>query len=290
MNLSIKFNLVMIGAFVAGMAAAAFFAKTIAEEDARRQVLHEASLLMQQATAVRRYTSGEIAPLLIDASATRFLPHSVPSWAAQTILRTMAADYPDYAYKEAATNPTNPADRATDWEAGLIDIFRRNTTLTEHVSERQTPSGNVLTLARPFRLTDGACLTCHSTPAAAPATMIDLYGSANGFGWRLGDVIGAQIVSVPLSVPLARAARQLNALLISLGGVFLAMLVLLNLLLHFVIVRPVKRMTEAAGRVAAGELDAPEFVPNGRDEIASLGRSFNLMRRSLANAMRMLEA
>jgi HAMP domain-containing protein len=290
MTLGVKFNLVMIGAFVLGMALAAFFAQGLAVQDARRQVLHEASLLMQQATAVRGYTSGEVAPLLADAGATRFLPHTVPSWAAQTVLRSMAADYPDYAYKEAATNPTNPADRATDWEAGLIDIFRRNATLAEHVGERQTPSGPVLTLSRPFRLTDAACLTCHSTPAAAPVTMIDLYGPANGFGWRLGDVIGAQIVSVPMSVPLDRAARQLTQLLISLGGVFLIMLVLLNLLLHFVIIAPVKRMTEAAGRVAAGELDAPEFIPKGRDEIASLGRSFNLMRRSLANAMRMLES
>jgi protein-histidine pros-kinase len=36
-------------------------------------------------------------------------------------------------------------------------------------------------------------------------------------------------------------------------------------------------------------MDAPEFAERGRDEIASLGASFNRMRRSLANALKLLE-
>jgi HAMP domain-containing protein len=36
------------------------------------------------------------------------------------------------------------------------------------------------------------------------------------------------------------------------------------------------------------KLDAPECVTRGRDEIASLAESFNRMRRSLVNAMQML--
>ena len=35
--------------------------------------------------------------------------------------------------------------------------------------------------------------------------MVEKYGPANGFGWQLGEVVGAQIVSVPMAVPLARA-------------------------------------------------------------------------------------
>jgi protein-histidine pros-kinase len=120
--------------------------------------------------------------------------------------------------------------------------------------------------------------------------MVDLYGPANGFGWQMGEVIGAQIVSVPMQVPLDRAHRQLTSLLISLGAVFIAMLVLLNVLLHLVVIRPIQQMTASAERVAAGGMDEPEFPAQGRDEIGSLGRSFNLMRRSLANAMRLLDA
>ncbi|WP_426955527.1 c-type heme family protein [Muricoccus radiodurans] len=290
MSLRIKFNLVMVAAFLVGIGLAALFTKTIAEDTARRQVLHEASLLMHQATAVRGYTSGEVAPLLADQNAVRFLPHTVPSWAAQTVLRTVGRNFPDYDYKEAALNPTNPADRATDWESDIINTFRRDAALTEHVGQRATPNGPVLTFSRPFRITDRACLTCHSTPAVAPASMVDLYGPSNGFGWQLNEVIGAQIVSVPMSVPLERAQSQLVLLLASLAAVFLVMLLLLNLLLHFVVIRPIQQMTAAAERAAGGDLDTPEFTAEGRDEISSLARSFNLMRRSLVNAMKLLEA
>jgi protein-histidine pros-kinase len=289
-RLRLKFNLVMIGAFAVGLGIAAFFAKEIAEDTARSQVLHEAALIMQQATAVRSYTSTEVGPLLADQNATRFLPHTIPSWAAQTVVRTLERNFPAYAYKEAALNPTNPADRATDWEADIIRIFRRDTDLTEHVGERMTPEGRVLTFAKPFRINDRGCLTCHSTPAAAPQTMVDLYGPSNGFGWQLGETIGAQIVSVPMQVPLDRANRQLVSLLISLAAVFVAMLVLLNLLLHYVVIRPLQQMTASAERVAGGAMEEAEFPVSGRDEVASLGRSFNLMRRSLANAMRLLDA
>ncbi|PZW50857.1 protein-histidine pros-kinase [Humitalea rosea] len=290
MRLRLKFNLVMVGAFLVGLTIAALFARDIAEGTARSQVLQEASLLMQQATAVRAYTASEVAPLLAEQSATRFLPHTVPSWAAQTVARTIERSFPAYAYKEAALNPTNPSDRATDWETDIIGIFRRDPALVEHVGERMTPAGPVLTFARPFRITDRGCLTCHSTPSAAPAPMIELYGPGNGFGWQMGEVIGAQIVSVPMQVPLDRANTQLLSLLLSLGTVFLVMLVLLNILLDLVVIRPIQRMTASAERVAAGGMEEAEFVVRGKDEIASLGRSFNLMRRSLANAMRLLDS
>ena len=67
-------------------------------------------------------------------------------------------------------------------------------------------------------------------------------------------------------------------------------IVLLNLLLHFVIVKPIRRMSAIASEVSLGNMDAPEFAERGRDEIASLAGSFNRMRRSLANAMKLLES
>lgn len=289
MGLATKFNLVMIGAFAAGLALAALLARGVATESARAQVQQEASLIMRQASAVRSYTSSELRPLLADQMTVRFLPHSVPSYAAQTVFRTVQRDFPDYAYKEAALNPTNPADRATEWEADIINLFRHDASLTEHVAVRETLSGPVLTFSRPFRLTDRACLSCHSTPAAAPPTMIDLYGPNNGFGWVFGEVIGAQIVSVPMHVALARANQTLLKILAALGAAFALVMVIMNVLLHFVIVRPVQKITAAARQAAEGDLDAPEIPVRGRDEIASLTRSFNLMWRSLKKSLSLLE-
>ena len=288
MGLKAKFNTAMLAAFLVGLGAAAVFSYAIVRENARQDVLHDARVLLENALSVRDYTTREIEPLLAEQSAVRFLPHTVPSWAAQTNFRRNQA-FPDYGYKEAALNPTNPADRATDWEADLISTFQRNPDMAELIVERATPTGPMLNLSRPFRLTDKACLACHSVPGAAPASMIDLYGSANGFGWKLGDAVGAQVVSVPMSVALGKANRLFLVFLGGLAAVFGVVLAVLNLLLHTMIVRPVRRISQMAGEVSLGNMDTPEYEARGRDEIASLATSFNRMRRSLANAMTMLE-
>jgi protein-histidine pros-kinase len=290
MGLKAKFNMVMLVAFLGGLIVAAGLSWRIAHENAHREVLQEANIMMAMASAVRDYTNNEIEPLLADQIKTRFLPHTVPSWAAQTNLRALAKQFPDYSYKEPALNPTNPADKAADWESDIIAEFNHNPSLAEFTSTRDTPKGPILSISRPIRITDKACLTCHSTPSAAPASMIDLYGTANGFGWKLGDVIGAQIVSVPMSVALDRANEAFRVNLIVLIAVFAVTILLMNLLLHFVIVKPIRRMSAIASEVSLGKMDAPEFEERGRDEIASLAGSFNRMRRSLDNAMKMLES
>jgi HAMP domain-containing protein len=290
MGLKAKFNLVMLLALLVGLALAAALSWRIVHENARREVLQQAAVMMAQASAIRDYTAKEIEPLLADQIKVRFLPHTVPSWAAQTNLHALATQFPDYTYKEAALNPTNPADRATDWESGIIAEFAHNPSLSDFTSTRDSPTGPILSIARPIRITDKDCLTCHSTPSAAPTSMIDLYGSANGFGWKLGDVIGAQIVSVPMQVALDRGNEAFKVYLLALVAVFAVTIVLLNLLLHFVIVKPIRRMSEIASEVSLGNMDAPEFAEHGRDEIASLAGSFNRMRRSLANAMKLLES
>jgi len=289
MGLRAKFNLVLLAAFVVGLALAASISYKIVNDNARREVAHEAAIMITAATAIRDYTSKEIKPLIVDQLKVRFLPHTVSSWAAQTNLREVSAQFPDYAYKEAALNPTNPADRATEWEADIIAEFQRNLSLKELTTVRDTPAGPIMSVSRPIRIVDKDCLVCHSTPAAAPPTMIDLYGSANGFGWQMNGVIGAQIVSVPMRVALDRAYSLFLVVFGGLAAVFVVTLLLLNLVLHFMIIRPIRQMSAIAGEVSMGNNDAPEFAEKGGDEVASLGQSFNRMRRSLTNAMQMLD-
>jgi len=288
MGLRTKFNLVMLAAFAAGLALASALAYRLLQENARREVLQEASVMLAAANAVTSYTDAEVSPLLLDQLGVHFLPQAIPFATARATFQLLQKTVPEYTSKYAVRNPTNPDDRATQWEQDIIDTFQRAPTLTELVSERAGPTGPILSRSVPIRITDKSCLQCHSTPAAAPASMVALYGPTNGFGWKLGDLIGAQIVSVPERVPLERARHAFIAVLSGLLIVFAIMVVLLNLLLHYVIVRRVRRISKMATEVSTGNLDIPEFEVKGNDEIASLMEAFNRMRRSIANALKML--
>jgi protein-histidine pros-kinase len=143
--------------------------------------------------------------------------------------------------------------------------------------------------ARPFQIKDAACLACHTTSDSAPASMVKLYGPNNGFGWKLNEVIGAQIVSVPMSLPIANANRAFYTFMASLAGVFIVLFVILNIMLSVLIVRPIRKMSAAADKISVGELDIPELSESGRDEVALLGKSFNRMRRSLEKAISLID-
>src|SRR3984957_15554054 len=160
---------------------------------------------------------------------TEFHPQSVPAFAATEIFGYLREKFPDYFYKEATLNPTNPRDRATDWETDVVNQFRGTSTQAEFISTRESPTGTALFLARPIKVNNVSCLECHSTPDKAPAEMIKLYGGDNGFSWKLDDVIGAQVVSVPISVPLRTAEETLRTLLIWLGSAFGCILIAANL-------------------------------------------------------------
>jgi protein-histidine pros-kinase len=157
-----------------------------------------------------------------------FHPQSVPAFAATEIFRYLREKFPDYFYKESTLNPTNPRDRATDWESDVVNQFRAGSTLGEFIGTREASTGTALFLARPIKVNNVSCLECHSTPDKAPAEMIKLYGGDNGFGWKLDDVIGAQIVSVPVSVPVRMAENAFRVIVGWLAGAFGGILLVAN--------------------------------------------------------------
>jgi len=275
MKLLLKVNLVLVIVFLMGLAASYKVANGLLLENARLEIQENARIMMESALAVRTYTSKQINPLLKTQMRYQFLPQSVAAYSATEYFNNLRQKFPDYAYKEATLNPTNPRDRAVDWEVDVVNHFRENGDAKELVGEREGGTGKTLYLARPLRILDEACLQCHSSVDAAPQTVIDKYGSANGFGWQLKDVVGAQIVSVPYELPLKRA----NVVLTN----------FVNIMLATMVVRRVRKLAAIADQVSMGTMDAPDFPTRGGDDIAALGQSFNRMRRSLVEALNMLQ-
>jgi len=288
-KLILKFNIVFIAIFLIGLGAAGYVSNQLLQNNAREEILQNARLVMEAGLATRSYTSGQIRPLLETQMKYTFLPQSVPSYSATEVLAGLRTKFPEYAYKEAALNPTNPRDRAVEWETDIINQFRSNPERGEIIGERDTPTGRTLYIARPFQIKDPGCLPCHSTVDAAPKTMVDRYGPANGFGWQLNEVIGAQVVSVPTDVPIQRAQAAYRTFMVSLTAVFLFIGIALNLMLLIMVIRPVTKLSKLADQVSMGQMDVPDFRAAGRDEIGVLADSFNRMKKSLIQAMKMLE-
>src|SRR3984893_7458863 len=288
MKLLLKFNLVLFFVFAVGFLTTGYVCNRLLQQNAKAEIMENARIMMEAAIAVRTYTATQIKPLLETQIKYSFLPQSVPAYSANAYFSQLQKKFPDYTYKEATLNPTNPVNRATDWEADLVEEFRKSHDKTEIVGERDTPNGRSLYMARPMKVSSPACLTCHDTAEGAPRTMIERYGSANGFGWKLNDVVTAQVVSVPTQLAVQRARGVFVTFMIALAAVFVLLVVAINALLIFFVIQPVNRLSAMASNMSLGTSDIGEFPVSGKDEIAELSRSFNRMGRSLVEAMKML--
>jgi HAMP domain-containing protein len=289
MKLLFKFNVVLVALAAVGLAVVAFVADNFLQQNARAQVLQQAELMMESAGSVRSYTSNELKPLLMGNPKYQqdFLPQIVPAYGAQTTFAKLRARFPEYTYREPALNPTNPQDRAADWESDVIQQFRNHPDQKELISERLTPTGSTLYLAHPIA-NRAPCLECHSTPSQAPASMIRKYGPDHGFGWQPDEVVAAQIVSVPTALPVDIASRAFHSLMFSLTLTFAALILATNIILMVLIIRPVRRLAQVANQVSTGQVEGTELPVRGKDEIAELTASFNRLLTSLAKALRML--
>ncbi len=268
MKLMWKFNIVLLALFAVGFVLTGFISYSVLQANAREEILDNARVMMESALASRSYTNSQVTPLLETQLRYSFLPQSVPDYAATEQFNDLRKKYPDYSYKEATLNPTNPRDRATDWEADVVNQF----------------------LARPIQIKDAACLACHNTVAEAPKTMIELYGPANGFGWKLNEIIGAQIVSVPSALPIQRANHTFKVFMLLLTLVFVVTFILLNVMLHSIVIQRIKELSKLADQVSLGNLETAEFKTRSKDEIGVLTGALARMHKSLVQAIKMLEA
>lgn len=260
MKHSIRLNLLFVLVFVAGLLVSGFIARKLLDEEVREETIHSALLIMESALAVRSFTLDEVQPLLAAANNERFQAASIPAFAATETFKRFQKKYPDFQYREAVLNPTNRDNLALDWEVALIDQFKRNPEQTELVGERDTPSGPSLYVARPIRIKNQACLSCHSTPQAAPASLIKKYGDKGGFGWQYNEQIGVQVISVPMTMPRTHASRLFAVFLGMYVSVFGVLLLALNI--------PIRRwMAEQRQRQSELEL-AQEQLETLNNELA----------------------
>ena len=262
----------------------------ILNKNAQNEITSKALMLMTTMNSVRDYTDTQVKPELKDKLETEFLPQTVPAFSAREVFEKVRTDpeYKEFFYKEATLNPTNLRDKADSFEAPLVEQFRQDSNLKELRGFHDSPGGRLFYIARPLPISKETCLQCHSTPEAAPKSMIERYGTANGFGWKFREVVGAQIISVPATTVLQNAQKSFLLLIGVFLLIFAATILAVNFWLKRYVVRPLNRMAKVAEAVSMGDTEA-EFERTSNDEVGSLAETFSRMKMSLTMAMQRLE-
>lgn len=291
-KLGIKLNLLLVSIFLVVVILNGVVLSVILQNNAQDVITDKAFLLIETMGSVRNYTSNEINPELKSRLETedQFLPQTVPAYAAREVFEDFRnrAEYKSFFYKEATLNPTNLRDKADEFETTIVDKFRNQPNLKEQTGFRSLPGGDIFYIARPIAITQESCLRCHSTPEAAPKSQLATYGDQTGFGWKLNEIVGAKIVSVPAGEVFEKA-RQLQIMVIGLLSLFLLIaVILINIFVRFTITTPLTKMAQSAKKVSTGDMSV-EFEHDSKDEIGVLAASLNRMKISLQIAMNMID-
>ena len=288
-KLAKQLTLLLILIFIGGIVSSGVVLASILNYKAQNEISSNAWLLIQTLNSVRDYTNTEVNPTLSARLKNQeFLPQVVPAYSANKIFEKLRIDnkeYSDFFYKEAMLNPTNVRDKADDFELGLVQRFRQSLNLKEVHGFRSVGGEKIFYIAHPLAIIDAKCLKCHSTPDVAPKKMIDIYGKKNGFNWKLNDIHGVQILSMPASRVFHNARQSFVLVMGIVISVFAVILFMANFWLKQFIVRPIKQIVQIADAVSTGDMDA-NFEKASNDEMGSLVEAFTRMKLSLVMALK----
>ncbi|MGH1393339.1 MAG: c-type heme family protein [Trichormus sp.] len=291
LKIGTKFNLLLILVFVISICLSGAILSSVLQRRAQNEVSSQALLLMKTMNSVRTYTQDRINPLLAPQleTATAFIPETVPAFSATEVFENFrkTEGNENFLYKEATLNPTNLRDKADAFETQLVERFRQESNIKEIVGFRSLPEGDVFYIARPLAITKQTCLRCHSTPELAPKSQLITYGSKNGFGWKLNEIVAAQIISVPSKEIFNHAQSSWSLIMGLLIAIFTVVLLLINFLIKKTVIQRIKNIEKIAQRVSTGDMNA-DFNESSKDEIGGLAAAFNRMKSSLQIAMDML--
>lgn len=290
-NLWAKFSLFLLLVWlVVSGSTTALLARHL-NSQAEQAVRERAEIVLTAMQAVRNYTRTHVQPLISDDSPA-FVQEGIPNFAARTVFTDFQQQDPlleDFLYKEATPNPTNPMDRADSFETNIFTQLKQRVTADSQVLSgyRSLDGKQLFYLAQPLIMNDTSCLECHGSAQNAPMYLVDMYGDRNGFGWKLNDVVAAQMVYIPADYIFDRGRQNLFTVTKTLLGILGAFFVVINLLLWRTVVKPLNILTNVAKSVSSCSIqNQQEFCPQDKhlerltlrqDEPGQLARAFQYM-------------
>jgi HAMP domain-containing protein len=285
-----KFNIALIFIMILSVTGSFLFSSYILQKGAEKRVTNEARFLLNTMEASRSFTSKVVKPVLYKELNGKFIVEAMSSsFGARNIFERLHEKYPDYYFKHASLKPRNIVNMADKFETDIINQkFRSDLNFTEWKGYREVNGNREYVIMKPI-IAEERCMRCHSTPEIAPEEIIQRYGSLDGFGIRVGDVMGALTISVPVAAIFDEARHNSIIFNIIVLLCFILLILIINVFFVQIVIKPIRKLSEVVREISIGKTNI-RLDDTGNDEIGTLSRGIERMRRSINLAMNRLRS
>ncbi|HIJ78657.1 MAG: DUF3365 domain-containing protein [Desulfobulbaceae bacterium] len=191
-----------------------------------------------------------------------------------------------YDFKQATVDPLYPPNKANSQELELVDMFRANPALKDYEGTMERNGETFFYLAKPIKVEGKGCLRCHGDVADAPKDQIEIYGTENGYNWKVGDTVAAYVVYVSVQEALVAAKKTAIVLYMIGSGCLLVALIGLWVFMDRFVVNPLVSLSVKAEDISMGRnLEEPVGVKQN-DEIGALANAIERLRMSMVRILK----
>jgi methyl-accepting chemotaxis protein len=272
----------VLASFITGFCTYLYFSNLYKETETKALVT-KARAIVLSAESSREFTAQQIRNNVFKTErlTKEAVLYTVPIFAAMQTAKEKATEL-GFSLKVPKFNARNPENEPDVYESKILKAFERGESNEFWEIDNAT---NKVRFFRPVKLTE-ECLNCHGDPANS----MQLWGNTEGRditggkmeNWKVGEVHGAFEVMMPMD-PVDSAVANESLMIAGISGLGMGLIILIGLYAVRRIVSPIKRLEEAANRVASGSIDVSLEIEMD-DEIGRLTKSFNIMVNNIRSA------
>lgn len=193
---------------------------------------------------------------------------------------------PGYLFKQATVDPLNKENKADQEELALIAEFAAAPDMKRKEGQMTKDGADYFFIARPISIDKKGCLECHGDPNDAPKDQVDIYGTENGYNWKMNDTVAAFVVYIPVAQALAEAKRGAFTLILIGAGTMVLMLIILGIFINKSIVTPIVNLSRRTDEISLGKDLERKVEITSKDEIGVLAQAIERLRVSLVKILR----
>lgn len=258
------------------------------EQNALREAKSKGQLIFNYILANRSFYKNHQRPLIMEVfEEDRFYPELMSGFVlTRGTFDIFKKKLTGYDFKQATIDPLYPPNKADANELELIAKFQKDPSLKADEGIMEKGGEKFFYLAKPIRVEGKGCLRCHGDVNDAPKDQVEIYGTENGYDWKIGDTVASYVVYVSVQEALANAK---NAAIILYGigaGCLLVALAGLWIFMDKFIVKPIVVLSDKAEEISLGKNLEEKVGVERNDEIGALGSAIERLRMSMVRILK----